>query len=157
MKGYIYALASKHEDNIFYIGSSISPQTRVVQHMADNRPYIIDPISGEIERPPIDKNDFILSIIDKMEFIKRKELLDLEMYWIHQFYAWGFKLKNNIKNSQKYRFGVQYQMTLGKTDEIRNSNEKNHILAKRYGISITTVSHIKNNKIWRHPIATQAS
>lgn len=155
MKGYIYALASKHEDNIYYIGSSISPQGRLVQHMADNRPFTINPISGELERPPVNKDDFILSIIDKMEFTERKELLDLEIYWIHQFYAWGFNLKNNIKNSQKYKFGVQYQMTQDKADEIRRSNEKQRVLAIRYGVSITTISHIRNNKIWNQATKKQ--
>lgn len=148
MTGYIYAIGSNHEDNIYYIGSSISPQSRIIQHMGDNRPYIINPISGEIERSSIDKNDFILSIIDTMEFTERKELLDLETYWIHQFYAWGFKLKNNIKNSQKYKFGIQYQMTLAKANEIRKSEKSSKELSHIYGVSYTTIHSIRCNKSW---------
>lgn len=144
MKGYVYALASKQEDKIYYIGSSINPQLRLTQHMCYYR--IMD--EKTLDYIPSDKKDFILSIIEELDFTERKELLDAEIFWIHQFYQWGFTLKNNIKATRNYRFGAQFQMTIEKASEIRRSDKKGKELANIYGVSYTTIRSIINNKSW---------
>lgn len=148
MKGYIYSLASKHEDNIYYIGSTIHPQLRATQHMGESGVFEWDNSIGIYRKPPVDKTGFILSIIDTIEFTSRKELLDLEIYWIHQFYQWGFKLKNDIKATRRHRFGIQFEMTHEKALQIRASTKKNKELASIYGVSDATIWSIRKNKSW---------
>lgn len=148
MKGYVYAIGSKHEDNIYYIGSSLNPKIRLTQHKAESKVFEWDEVIQLYKKPSVDKSEFILSIIDEIYFSSRKELLDLEVYWIHQFYAWGFNIINYIQNTKNYRFGIEYEMTFDKADEIRKSTESKKVLAKKHGLSITSISSIINNKAW---------
>ena len=41
------------------------------------------------------------------------------------------------------------KLTQAQVDEIRGSDEKQAVLALRYGVNQSTISDIKNNKIWR--------
>lgn len=151
MKGYVYTLSSKTPDNVYYIGSSVNPKIRLSQHKAESGIFEWDEKLQLYKKPPIDKSEFILSIIDEIDFVSRKELLDLEVYWIHQFYAWGFTIKNYIENTKHFRFGIKYEMNFEKAEEIRWSTESRKALAKKHGVSITTINSIINNQSWRIP------
>jgi len=69
------------ENDIFYIGSTVNPKTRILGHTVDI-PYNV--YNCRIE----------MSILEEVEIDTRRELFKLEWYWIQQFVAWGFKLTN---------------------------------------------------------------
>lgn len=81
MTGYIYSLHGKTELDMFYIGSTVNPLGRQKAHRT-NFPYYLRDCYPT------------LSIIEEVEFTTRKELVEIEGYWIQQFTAWGFKLVN---------------------------------------------------------------
>lgn len=99
MTGYIYYLEEKDSKNIFYVGSSFDPNTRKAAHRSgskrsDSRLY------GYMNSCIL---DFDLNIIEEIQVSSKKELIDIESYWINQFKAWGFDLKNTVlyKNKPK--------------------------------------------------------
>jgi hypothetical protein len=50
-------------------------------------------------------------------------------------------------NSQR---GARAKITLEIAREILNSEEPRRVLAERYGISLTTVDHIKTGRVWKN-------
>lgn len=94
MKGYIYCLWDKNENDIFYIGATVNPKNRLIGHRSSNIEYYINENNNYSSRKK-DRN-VNMSIIDEIEFKERKELGAVEDYWIHQFMAWGFTLQNVI-------------------------------------------------------------
>lgn len=81
MIGYIYNLYGKTKADIFYVGSTVNPKSRLRQHRTNFPFYIFDCRIN-------------LSIIEEVEFTIHKDLVKQEMYWIQQFTAWGFELRN---------------------------------------------------------------
>jgi len=99
MIGYIYFLEEKDSKNVFYVGSTIDPNTRKAAHRvgskrADSRLY------NYMNTCIL---DFSLNIIEEVQVSSKEELLCIESYWINQFKAWGFDLKNTViyKNKRK--------------------------------------------------------
>lgn len=76
MKGYIYTLSYETENNLFYVGSSTNPKSRLQSH-----------------RTKFGYNT-TMSIVDDVEFINKDDLLRLEIFWNDLFKQWGFNLKN---------------------------------------------------------------
>lgn len=95
MKGYVYYLQNVETLDIFYIGSSFSPKDRALAHRSGAR-NASTPMHRYTNENSI---EFSLNIIDEIETDNKGELLKWEIFWIHQFKAWGF----NIKNSVLYR------------------------------------------------------
>lgn len=87
--GYIYVLWDKNENDIFYVGSTVNPTSRLAAHKTDNRTY-----DDRLNRVNIKERSFNMSIIDEMEFQEKSELCHLEAYWYHQLIQWGFSLTN---------------------------------------------------------------
>jgi hypothetical protein len=103
MTGYVYALWEGNENNVTYIGSSIDPKSRAKQHEALNTARVkaeeeITHLSPHFKR-------YKYFIIEQVEFEERGTLLDAEVYWIHQFIEWGFKLQNG-ELYKHYRYGT---------------------------------------------------
>lgn len=95
MTGYIYFLQEKDTNNIFYVGSTLYPDTRKVAHRSSSK-VSDSPLYQYIKSSIL---DFTLNIIEEIEIESKRELLEVEIYWIHQFKTWGF----NVKNSVLYR------------------------------------------------------
>lgn len=106
MTGYIYGLYKNNDENdIFYIGATINPSARIIAHRCTFPFYIFN---SRIE----------LVIIEEFEFENKKDLNLLEAYWIQQFVAWGFSLKNyNLHYGKDVRLIKKYI-------EIENGNYK---------------------------------
>jgi hypothetical protein len=70
---------------------------------------------------------------------------------------WGDQ-KDNMRDRTargKYFKGEDHVMSKLSNDqirEIRNLNELNSVLAKRYGVDNSTIGRIKKNKTWKHVI-----
>lgn len=91
MTGYIYFLEEKDSKNIFYVGSSFDPNTRKVAHRSGSKrgdSHLYNYMNSCIL-------DFTLNILEEVEVVSKEELLSIEIYWINQFKAWGFDLKNS--------------------------------------------------------------
>lgn len=99
MIGYIYFLEEKDSKNIFYVGSSFDPNTRKAAHRAGSK-RADSPLYSYMSTCIL---DFTLNIIEEIHVSSKEELLEVESYWINQFKAWGFDLKNTIlyKNKRK--------------------------------------------------------
>lgn len=82
MIGYIYFLSAKTETDIFYVGSTVNPSTRIISHR-NKYPFWV--YGCRIQ----------LNILEEIEFNDRRELLKHEIYWIHQLTALGFRLTNH--------------------------------------------------------------
>lgn len=104
MKGYIYSLHAKSENDIVYIGATFNPIGRQTAHR-NNFPYYWYDCY------------LTMSIIEEVEVKDRRELLNCEAYWIQQFFAWGFKLRNYI-----LYFGV----------DVRRENAINEVYKKHW-------------------------
>ncbi len=76
MIGYIYTLSYETEANLFYVGSSTNPKSRLQSH-----------------RTKFGYNTTMF-VIEEIEFDNKDELLKLERFWNDQFKQWGFNLKN---------------------------------------------------------------
>jgi hypothetical protein len=81
MKGYIYSLHTKTEDEVFYVGATVNPNGRVTSHRCRYPYYKFDCRIG-------------ISIIEEIEIERWDDLKMHEQYWIQQFVAWGFELQN---------------------------------------------------------------
>lgn len=99
MIGYIYFLQEKGSNNIFYVGSSIDPRLRKSAHRTNAKGQET-PLYAYMHSNIL---DFTLNIIEEIEVPSKGELLKIEGYWINQFKAWGFDLKNSVlyKNKKK--------------------------------------------------------
>lgn len=77
---YIYTLWLRDENDVFYVGISISPESRFKQHSINAKTF-----NAKIG----------YSIIDVIQCDPLSRLhLKMEQYWISQLTAWGFKLTN---------------------------------------------------------------
>lgn len=93
MIGYIYSLNYKDTGNPFYIGKSINPNLRFLNHNT-----CVKNGSSKMHFFLLENNlDFDYTIIDEIEIKENdSELIRLERYWIEQFRQWGFILLNTI-------------------------------------------------------------
>jgi GIY-YIG catalytic domain len=71
MTGCIYSLSYETETNVFYVGSTTNPSSRLRSH-----------------RTKFGYNT-MMNIIENID-----ELIKLEIFWNGQFKCWGFDLKN---------------------------------------------------------------
>lgn len=100
MIGYVYVLWEKDENNIFYVGATIDPRTRLVAHINSHGEYYLDE-DGYYAWRTI-KRPMGMFIIEEVEFETRRTLLKCEDFWIHQFKAWGFPLENVIYSGYSF-------------------------------------------------------
>lgn len=97
MIGRIYTLRHK-KGGVVYVGSTtLKLKNRLYQHINNiNRGCL--PVSRyfrDIKRKPI------IELVEEVEIDSVDELRLVEYYWIEQFYAWGFSLKNYIKKPRR--------------------------------------------------------
>lgn len=95
MKGYIYSIWDNNEEDIFYIGASTCPKTRLKQHINENR-----------KKNKEDKKKFNLSILEEVDFLKRSELEDREIFWLLHYSKKDKPLTNKIFYKKRLAGGV---------------------------------------------------
>lgn len=100
-KGYVYSLSK--DGVIFYIGSSTNPELRVKQHKNKFKDKYLDEVTNRFVY--YDVKDIKMEIVEEMEFGFRDELYELEEYWINQFKAWNFPLRNVVYSTNWYNLG----------------------------------------------------
>jgi hypothetical protein len=105
---YIYTLENPIDNNIFYVGQTLKPEVRLNTHIID--------AAGRDNRK---KSKIIKSILDN-QMLPKLSIIDeitcryhededaahnLESYWMHQLWSWGFNLcnVNGLKQSSTYK------------------------------------------------------
>lgn len=103
-KGYIYTL-DNGDDNVFYVGATIKPEFRLVAHKTSMVYY--DEVKKEHIRVCTD--NVKMDIVEEILFKWKEELFEIEDYWIHQFKAWGFPIRNTTfrKKMNHYKIPVK--------------------------------------------------
>jgi hypothetical protein len=102
---YIYLVENCYDDpNKIYIGKTKNPKTREMNHKIK---YGINTI---------------YTIIDKVDFLDRREWEPLESYWIEQFRQWEFKLVNKKKKGGS---GVEFH-TYETKQKLRKPKTEQH-------------------------------
>lgn len=107
MRYSIYTLASPIDNTIFYVGKTVDLKTRFKAHLnlqhADSafKNQIIEFILNNGSMPVIEELDFVECVYRQDE----DYVNELEIYWIHQLYAWGMPLCNiaGLKKKQIYK------------------------------------------------------
>lgn len=100
MTGYIYSLYDTETLAVLYIGSSISPDTRLRSHK-----YEIKNASTRLYEYLLETGiSFDLDIKERVEFSTKKELLAREAFWIDKYKKEGIDIKNTVlyKNISGY-------------------------------------------------------
>jgi len=86
MTGYIYTLSKNGA--VFYVGQTLAPEVRQTTHLLNYR-----------------GNGISFEIVEEFsagEDAYKKEMFNLERYWIDQFRQWGFLLINQRGNLSVY-------------------------------------------------------
>lgn len=134
MIGYIYYLQNDATNEIFYIGSSFNPIERFNGHKSNSR-------SGDTllyKFISLNVPSFSLHILEEIEVDTRKELIAVEKYWIHQFKAWGFELKNTVF----YKYTIKEPSLHDKPFAVRLGELKPILQAEAFELNISMHSLI---------------
>lgn len=140
MTGYIYVMWDKDENDIFYVGSTINPRQRMKQH---NFRVTVPRSSMPIKAATF----YGHSIIEEVDFEYREELLKIEIYWIHQFSAWGYNIKNKLKykhfdfSSKIVYLDIEWDLYNFILEEAENLSEQT---GRAWGVERTIVKLIKD-------------
>ena len=87
-KFIIYTLAHPETKQIFYVGSTMMPYTRLNSH---KQTFGFKPVMEEVE-----------TVFGLGKF-GRAGVSELEAYWIQQFKSWGFNLTNSNSIAKKVK------------------------------------------------------
>lgn len=87
----IYTLSHPETGEIYYVGATV----RLLKHRAIEHTY-------SSHSRPIFLEKGLRPTIEAIEEVPANEAADAEAYWLEQFRAWGFKMKNR-KNNMRYR------------------------------------------------------
>lgn len=147
MTGYIYYLQEKDSDNIFYVGSSISPTIRKHAHKRGAK----DPTTRLYAYMNASILDFSLNIIEEIEIESKGDLVKIESYWINQFKAWGFDLKNSVTYKNKKILYTNpdhnlFPVRLGDLKPLLQQEAFQLEISLHKHILNIISSHVKNNK-----------
>ena len=95
MKTYIYTLEHPITNEIRYIGKTNNPKRRLHHHWVVGH-KLKTKLSSWLKSLKKLKLKPIMTIIDETD----SDWEQLEMYWIAQFKAWGFKLTNHTDGGE---------------------------------------------------------
>ncbi len=91
---YIYTLSHPITHEVKYVGKSIDPKERLRTHIKDARKNYRNNLSCNWVKSLLKKGlEPVMDIIDDIE----GDWEWLEIYWVAQFKAWGFELKNTTE------------------------------------------------------------
>lgn len=137
-KVYIYTLSDPITDIVKYVGKSVNPKDRLRCHIKDAKTKRRNNLSCNWIKSLLNKNiKPKMDIIDEIE----GEWEWLEIYWIEQFKAWGFKLKN-LTNGGDYNPMSNPISRKKLSDKLKNipksQKHKDKISQTKIGVSVHT-------------------
>ena len=92
MQYYIYTLSDPLSNEIKYIGKTKNLKDRLIRHM--NPSNLKNTWTSKSKWLKYLKNNNLKPIMEALDYGDENNIDDLEIYWISQFKAWGFNLKN---------------------------------------------------------------
>ena len=125
MDFFIYTLADPISNEIKYIGKTKNPKDRLQRHMC---PYNLKQ-SWQSKNKWLRylKNNGLKPIMEVLDEGDENNIDDLEIYWIAQFKAWGFKLKNET-NGGTFPIQKGSKLTERHTDNMKKSSKKKSVV-----------------------------
>jgi hypothetical protein len=118
---YIYTLSNPNNGEVFYVGCTVNPVIRKEDHLY--LPRLSHWFDLDRERLLLCGKDTYIhkykilpdfDILEEVVCNNRKTAEDIEVYWIHQFIAWGFPVMNYKGTNRKfnqYRKAIEAPIT----------------------------------------------